>query len=73
MPYPLINRVRLLAAAALLLSQPVFGQSAPGLRGVWRSEGYGLVFALSDTLMQEYEISGGGCLFARSFKPVARA
>lgn len=72
MTLSLHTRVRHVAAAAFMVSQAASAQRAPALRGAWRSEGYGLVFALSDTLMQEYEISGGGCLFAQSFKPVAR-
>jgi hypothetical protein len=72
MTLTLHGRVRHLAAAVFLISQAASAQGASGLSGVWRSEGYGLVFALSDTLMQEYEISAGGCLFAQSFKPVAR-
>jgi hypothetical protein len=68
-----MSRVRQVFLVALLLSQPVLAQGDSGHRGVWRSEGYGLVVALSDTLMQEYEISGGGCLLAASYKPVARS
>lgn len=73
MTLSLHTRVRHLVAVACIVSQAASAQGVPALRGIWRSEGYGLVFALSDTLMQEYEISGGGCLFARDFKPVARA
>ena len=69
----LLTRVRLVAVATFLAGQAAAAQSASGYRGFWRSEGYGLVFAVSDTLMQEYEISGADCLPSQSLKPVARS
>src|SRR5678815_121217 len=72
MTLPIQHRVRHVAAATFLISHAALAQGGPGPSGVWRSDGYGLVFVLSDTLLQEYEISGGGCLASQSMKPVAR-
>jgi hypothetical protein len=70
--------MRSLARITAILALPAVpalsaaAQAPSDLRGVWRSQGYGLVFAVDDTLLRNYEVTAVSCIPAGTAKPIAR-